>query len=301
MLKKENAIMLPTGSLANHVALLAVANRGDRILVEKNAHILINEKYDFVDKGSGLVPICFHLNEHYLIDPEEIEYLVKDNDIKAMCIENTHNYSSGTCLTVENIAAIAKIAHKHNIHIHMDGARLFNAAIALGVEAWQVVEHVDSVMFCVSKGLGAPVGSVLVGSDKFIHDAAVSRKFIGASMRQAGIVAAGGVYALKHNIERLAEDHANAHLLGELISGHPKLKFDQAAIQSNMVYVDVTPTGLNAQQVTTALAQRGLLVSKMTENEIRMVTNMNVSREQVIEAVKIIESYLNSVYTSDMV
>lgn len=293
MLRKEDALFFPTGSLANHVALMSATQRGDRVLVDKNAHILINEKFDFVEKGSGLVPICYHLNEEHLIDPREIEYLVADGSIRAMCLENTHNYSSGTCLTVDNIRQVCAIAHGKGIHVHMDGARLFNAAVALGVEAWQVVEHVDSVMFCISKGLGAPVGSLLVGSGAFIREAAVNRKLIGASMRQAGVIAAAGILALQNNVARLAQDHENARLLGGLIGGHPKLRYDPTAIQTNMVYVDVTPTGLGAQDVTTALAERGLLVSKMTDSEIRMVTNLDVSREQVEKAAEVIKRYLD--------
>jgi len=291
LLKKDDALFFPTGSCANHAALMSVAGRGDRVLVESNAHIYIHEKYDFMDKGGGMVPVCYHLDEQYLIDPNEIERLVAGGENKALCLENTHNYSSGTCLTVDNIRRVCAIAHDKGMHVHMDGARVFNAAAALGVAPWQVAEHVDSVMFCVSKGLGAPVGSLLAGSSAFIREAAVSRKLIGGSMRQAGIIAAAGIMALKNNVARLAEDQENARILAALIGGNPKLRYDPAAIQTNMVYADVTPAGLNAAQVTAALAQRGLLVAKMTDSEIRMVTSLNVNRQQVERAAEIINRY----------
>lgn len=293
LLRKDDALFFPTGSAANHAALMSVTNRGDRVLVESNAHIFIHEKYDFCEKGHGLVPVCYHLNEQYLIEPKEIERLATGEDIRAICLENTHNYSSGTCLTVDTIRQVCTIAHDKGMHVHMDGARLFNAAVALGAEPWQLAEHVDSIMFCISKGLGAPVGSLLVGSDAFIREAAVNRKLIGGSMRQAGIIAAAGILALENNVARLAEDHENARILAGLIGGHPKLRYDPSAIQTNMVYADVTPTGLSAGEVSAALAQRGLLVSSMTDSEIRMVTNMNVNRQQVERAAEIINRYFD--------
>lgn len=293
ILGKEDAIYVATGSLANHIALLNSTNRGDKVLVEKNAHVLINEKYDFMDKGSGLVPVRYHLNSDYLIDPDEIEYLLGDDDIRVMCLENTHNYSSGTCLTPDNIRQVCRLAHEKGVHVHMDGARLFNSAVAQNVDVRELTKDVDSVMFCISKGLSAPVGSLLAGSQEFIDSARVTRKLLGAVMRNAGVIAAAGLVALERNIGRLAEDHENAGILGELIGNHPKVIYDPRARQTNMIYLDVSPTGKNAQQVTDDLIERGLLVAKMTDSEIRMVTNRNVDRKSVERAADILNQYFD--------
>lgn len=291
---KADGAYFPTGSLANHTALLTATNRGDKVLVEKTAHVYISEKYDFTDKGSGLVPIFYHLNSDYQVDLAEIEYLLADGDIKVLCLENTHNYSSGTCLTPQNIDAVCRLAHARGVHVHLDGARIFNAAIALAVDVKVLAQHVDSMMFCVSKGLCAPVGSLLVGSQAFIDKTRATSKLLGTFMRQAGMIAAAGIVALNENIGRLQEDHENAVLLGRLISGNPNIIFDSKAVQTNMVYCDVTPTGLSAQAVTDMLKERGLLVAKMTDKHIRMVTSRDTSRAVVEQAAAIMNECFRS-------
>ena len=291
---KEDGAYFPTGSLANHTALLTVTNRGDKVLVEKTAHVYINEKYDFTEKGSGLVPVFYHLNSNYLIDLTEIKYLLADGDIKVLCLENTHNYSSGTCLTPQNIRDVCELAHAREVHVHLDGARIFNAAVAQNVDVKELVQYVDSMMFCVSKGLSAPVGSLLVGSRQFIDNARTTSKLLGTLMRQAGVVAAAGIVALNNNIPRLKEDHEHAALLGKLIGNNKNVIFDPKSVQTNMVYFDVTPTGLSAQEVTDALKDKGLLVAKMTDKHIRMVLSRGITRGIVEKSAEIINEYFNS-------
>ena len=208
-----------------------------------------------------------------------------------LCIENTHNYSSGTCLTPETTAKVCELAHRYGAHVHLDGARIFNAAVSLGCDVKDLTAPVDSLMFCISKGLCAPVGSVLCGNAGFIAEAQLVRKLIGTLMRQAGVVAAAGIVALKENVARLADDHANAAHLGKLLGAIPNVIMDPKADQSDFVYLNVSPTGLTAQQVADALRERGLLVAKMTDDSIRFATHLGVTREDVERAAEIAVAY----------
>jgi Threonine aldolase len=291
---KEDAIYLPTGSVSNHIAMLTAVERGDKVLVEQSAHIHINEKFDFLPRYGGLVPVFYHLTKDYQIDPAEIEALLAANDAKALCLENTHNYSGGTCLTVASTRAVCELAHAKGLHVHLDGARIFNAAVALGVDVKELTAPVDSLMFCVSKGLCAPVGSLLVGTREFTGKARQVCKLMGTNMRQAGIIAAAGIVALKNNISRLKEDHDNAALLGNLLQSIDNVIMDPAADQTNFVYLNVTPTGLTAQQVVDGLGAKGLLVARMTDESIRLATRMGVSRADVEKAAVIVKEYFAS-------
>lgn len=294
MLGKEDAMYVATGSLANHTALLAVTDRGDKVLVEKSAHIYINEKFDFMSKFSGLVPVFYHLDSDYQISAKEIEYLIQDNNIKVMCLENTHNYSGGTCLTPSCTKEICDLAHLKGIHVHLDGARIFNSAVVQNVDVKELVEPVDSLMFCLSKGLCAPVGSMLVGSSAFIEKARSVGKMMGTPMRQAGVIAAAGIVGLKENVSRLAEDHMKAKRLGQLLAGIDNAIMDPKADQTDFVYINVTPTGLTAQQITDGLREKGLLVAKMTDESIRLAVHKDITMEDVEKAAEIVIHYFAS-------
>lgn len=291
ILGKEDAMFMPTGSLANHTALYTAAKRGDNVLVEANAHIYINEKFDFLSEYGGKNAIPYHLTEDYQIDLQEIKTLLENHDIRVLCLENTHNYSSGTCLRPETISKVCDLAHEYGVHVHMDGARIFNAAVSLGCDVKELTEPVDSVMFCLSKGLCAPIGSVLCGSSEFIDKAQDVRKLIGTLMRQAGVAASAGIVALEENIGRLKEDHKNAAYLGQSLSGISNAIMDPKADQSNFVYLNVSPTGLTAQQMTDDLRKQGLLVAKMTDDSIRFATHLGVSKEDVEKAAEITIEY----------
>lgn len=291
ILGKEDAMFMPTGSLANHTALYTAAKRGDNVLVEANAHIYINEKFDFLPEYGGKNAIPYHLTEDYQIDLQEIRTLLENHDIRVLCLENTHNYSSGTCLNPETVSKVCELAHEYGVHVHLDGARIFNAAVSLGCDVKELTEPVDSVMFCLSKGLCAPIGSVLCGSSEFIDKAQDVRKLIGTLMRQAGVAASAGIVALEENIDRLEEDHKNAAYLGQRLSDISNAIMDSKADQSNFVYLNVSPTGLTAQKVTDDLRQRGLLVAKMTEDSIRFATHLGVTKEDVEKAAEITIDY----------
>lgn len=296
---KADAIFMPTGSLANHTAMYTAAKRGDKVLVEEKAHIYINEKFDFLPEYGGKIPVTYHLTEKYQIDLNEIEILLKKHDIRILCLENTHNYSSGTCLTPETTKKVCDLAHAYGVHVHLDGARIFNAAVSLGCSVKELTEPVDSLMFCLSKGLCAPVGSVLCGNQDFITRAQDVRKLIGTLMRQAGVVAAAGITALTNNIDRLAEDHENAAYLSDALKTISNVKIDTLANQSNFVYVNVIPTGLTAQQVTDGLREKGLLVAKMTDDSIRFATHRGIARKNVEQAAKIAIEYFKELNESN--
>lgn len=287
----DDAIFMPTGSLANHTALYTAAKRGDQVLVEEKAHIYINEKFDFLPEYGGKEPVIYHLTDDYQINPDELKRLLDNNDIKVLCLENTHNYSSGTCLTPETTRKVCDLAHEYGVHVHLDGARIFNAAVSLGCDVKELTAPVDSMMFCISKGLCAPVGSVLCGNAAFIEEAQGVRKIIGTLMRQAGVVAAAGIVGLKENVQRLKDDHVNAAYMGSLLSVIPNAIMDTKADQSDFVYLNVTPTGLTAQQVADGLREKGLLVAKMTDDSIRLATHLGVAREDVERASQIVITY----------
>ena len=294
ILGKEDAVYVPTGTLANHMAMFTAADRGDKVLIEKMAHIYINEKFVFLPRYGGLIPVFYHLTKDCQIDIGEIERLLADDDIKVLCLENTHNHSGGACLTLETTRAVCERAQAKGAHVHLDGARIFNAAVALGVDVKELVAPVDSLMFCVSKGLCAPVGSLLAGSAEFIARARSVGKMLGVFMRQSGVIAAAGITALKQNIARLKEDHENAALLGRLLRGIDNVIMEPTANQTNFVYLKVTPTGLTAQQVVDGLREKGLLAAKMTDESIRFAMHKDLSQADVEKASAIVIAYFAS-------
>ena len=288
---KGDAMYLPTGSLANHVANYTVTKRGDIILLEEMAHIFYSEKSDFMEDFGGRKALHYHLTKDYQIDLDEVKRLLDEHPVKELCLENTHNYSGGTCLTPATTQAVCELAHRYGVHVHLDGARIFNAAVALGCDVKELTEPVDSLMFCVSKGLCAPVGSLLRGSEAFIADAFKTAKLMGTLMRQAGVIAAAGIVALEENIGRLAEDHKKAKYLGERLSVLKNCIMDPAADQSDFVYLNPTPAGKTAQQVVDDLKARGLLVARMTDDSVRFAVHKDISMEDVELAADIAVTY----------
>lgn len=295
MTGKEDAIYMASGCMCNHCALFTATERGDKVLVEKSAHVYIDEKFDFLPRYGGLVPIFYHLAPDFQIDRKEIEYLLADGDIKVLWLENSHNHSGGTCLSVETTRMACDLAHASGAHVHLDGARIFNAAVALGVDVRELTAPVDSLMFCVSKGLSAPVGSLLVGSKAFIDKARAVKKIMGTGMRQAGVIAAAGIVALEpENIARLKEDHDNAAHLGKLLAVIDNAILNPKADQTNFVFMNVSPTGLTALQVAEGLREKGLLVAKMTDTNIRIAAHRGITGKDVEKAAEIIVDYFKS-------
>jgi len=205
-----------------------------------------------------------------------------------VCLENTHNRGGGAASTPEQLHAIVEVAHRHGVPVHLDGARVFNAAVAQGVPVDYLVRGIDSVQLCLSKGLGAPVGSVLVGKRDWIERARRWRKMVGGGMRQAGIIAAAGLYALEHNVERLADDHAKAGRLAEALGSIPGFRPVRPDIPTNIVSVDVTSAGWTANQFSGALLKRGILANANSEATVRFVTHLDVNDDDIEYAIKVI-------------
>lgn len=285
---KEAALFLPSGTMGNQIAIMTHTNKGDEIIVEEQSHIFLFE----VGAAASLsgVQIKTIKGKNGVMKPNEIERNIRSEDIheprtSLICIENTHNRAGGTIIPLNIMEATKEIGKKYNIPIHLDGARVFNAAATLGVEVKEIAKHVDTVMFCLSKGLCAPVGSVLLGTKEWIEKARRNRKMLGGGMRQAGILAAAGLVALEKMTDRLKEDHANAKLLAEGLNEIPLLEIDMETVQTNMVYINYKNTGLTEKQMISEFDKYGIKVDP-EHPQIRMVTHHGISREDIDYTVK---------------
>ncbi|HEX2952841.1 MAG TPA: low-specificity L-threonine aldolase [Bacillota bacterium] len=288
---KEAALFVPSGTMGNQIAVLTHTERGDEIILEANAHIFYYEVGGpAVLSGVQTRPIK---GVKGFIDPDEIHAAIRDENIHTprtglLCLENTHNRAGGAVLTAEQMKRMADVAHEHGIPVHLDGARIFNAAISLGVDVKELTKEVDSVMFCISKGLSAPVGSLLTGSESFIRKARKNRKLLGGGMRQAGILAAAGIVALETMIDRLREDHQNARRLAESLAKLPGIGIDPADVVTNILIFSVKDLKISADAFEELLAQEGLLCSSFGPTDVRFVTHKDVTAGQIEEAIKIL-------------
>ena len=298
----EAGLFVASGTMGNIAAILTHAGRGDEMLLGNLAHMFLYEG----GGAAGLAGVHSHIipnGDDGTIDLEAIEEAIRADNIhfpvsRLLCLENTHNRCGGAVLPTSYTTAACELAHAHGMAVHLDGARLFNAAVALNVPATDLTRGVDSVMICLSKGLGAPVGSVLCGSRAFIKRALRMRKVIGGAMRQAGIIAAAGIYALEHNVDRMADDHINATHLAKGISSIPGLtctSHDGSKAPTNLVYftVDGAAIGdpsLNADALSLRLREHGVLASSLgSSSQMRMVTHIGLDAtdiEQTITALR---------------
>jgi threonine aldolase len=287
VLGKEAAVLTVSGSMSNTVALRTHAEPGATAIVEESAH-LYGMEFSAIASACGLLvlPVRGH---HGTPDVDGVGWAIRKSKTMfpatgVLCLENTHNAAGGTVMRPEATAALARVAHDAGLPVHLDGARLFNAAAALGVDARDLTRDVDSVCICLSKGLSAPIGSVLAGTATFIERARKVRKSLGGAMRQAGIVAAPGLVALRTMTGRLAEDHAHARLLAESISRVPGLAVDLATVQTNIINVDVSGLGLDAAAFAAHLVKRGVRGLPGMGATIRFVTYRGVSRADIERA-----------------
>ena len=289
-LGKEAGLFVSSGTMGNLVALMTHAQPGDSAIVESECHILRCE----VGGISAVAGLMLEMvkGTHGVPDLEELENAIIGEGrlfptTKLICLENTHNSAGGTCISPQQIKEIRTIADKYGIKIHVDGARIFNAAIALGVKPAELVKDVDSLQFCLSKGLACPFGSVLVGSKAFIETARKKRQMLGGGMRQAGIMAAAGIVALEEMIDRLKEDHENAKILAEGLSALG-MKIDMSIVQTNMVFFTVPEDIIEASELVEKLKESGVLIGppKGPKKEIRVVTHKDVSKENILEVIE---------------
>jgi threonine aldolase len=294
LMGKEAAMYVPSGTMGNLTALMTFCSAGQHIAVEKKLHVYHNEKCAFMDRPGGLIPEFYETDGEHAPVSNSIKGLLESRKIDLLCLENTHNFAGGTCLSKEQMDTICLLAKKNHIPVHLDGARVNNAAIFLNIPVNKLVGSVDTVMFCLSKGLGAPVGSMLCGGHDFIFEARKIRKFLGGTMRQAGMVAAAGIVAIQRERERLAEDHKNALLLAERIEHNRGITIDRKSVQTNMVRVDVFPSGYGASYFRQGLEKRGLKSLAISDTFIRMVTYREISRKDVMAASDIFNAFCES-------
>lgn len=284
---KEAGLFVTSGTQGNLVALLTHCPRGSEVVLEAEAHIFYYEVGGLAALG-GLIPVRVP-GHHGVLDPDDVKKNIRGQNIhypetKLICLENTHNRAGGTVTRPEQVQAVVDVAHTHGIPVHIDGARIYNAAVSIGVAPSSLTASADSVSVCLSKGLGAPVGSVLCGSSQFIKAARKYRKMVGGGLRQVGILAAAGIYAVKNNVGRLTEDHSNARFLAEGLQQIPGFQVNMETVQTNILIVDVRGTGYTATELVDRMNTEGVKSGSFGPTSIRFVTHLNVNREDCAEA-----------------
>lgn len=283
----EAGLFVPSGTMANQIALWVHTGRQGQAIVEENSHIALYEGgAAALLSGTTLRTVR---GKRGMFGPDDVRPHMFPDDphfapTKLVCVENTHNWAGGTVWDPDALAALSGFAHKQGAAMHMDGARVFHAAVARGAPVTAWTETMDSVMFCLSKGLSAPVGSVLCGTSDFIHDARRVRKALGGGMRQAGVIAAAGIVALESMVDRLADDHANAQVLAERVARIDKMELLEAP-ETNIVYADVAKTGLSASDFIVLMEDVGVrCLGRDAGTVVRFVTHRHVDRSDVVEA-----------------
>jgi threonine aldolase len=291
----EAAIFVPSGTMANQIAVRLHCRPGDELLCEATSHVYLWEggapaalsgiTTRMIDGDFGVLTVR-HLTGK-LHPPDDIHSPTS----RLVCLENTHNRGGGRVYPIETVREVSAWARRHGLAMHLDGARLWNAAVASGVPVREWCRHFDTVSVCFSKGLGAPVGSALAGPRDLIKQARRVRKLYGGAMRQAGFLAAACLYALDHHIDRLAEDHANARLIAAAVSDNPGLTLAPAAVETNLVWFEVDPDLGTARQAAARLRERGVLVAALGEHVLRACTHHDVSRADCERAAEVIRRY----------
>jgi len=297
MLGKQAALFVASGTMGNLISLLCHAPRGAEVILGDESHIFHYEQ----GGASAVGSLVYHTvptqpNGQLALDDLRGAIRNKDNVHFAapgvICLENTHNRCGGAVLPVEYCREVRALADSVGVPLHLDGARLANAAVASGVSMKDLAAPFDSVQFDLSKGLGAPVGGVVAGSAEFISKARRARKMLGGGMRQAGIIAAGGIIALEKRVDRLAEDHAKARQLAEGLADHPKIRIDVAGVVTNIVLVHLRPP-LTPKVLIDALRERGVLAGSPAPTRVRFVTHYDVSGEEIKTVIKTVREVLD--------
>ena len=287
LLAKEDAIFLPSGTMCNEIAYRVHCEPGDEIIVDKTGHALHFE----TGGPAALSGVMTRPLEGVrgIFSAEQVKAAIRQPGrhnpaSRLLSVENTSNLGGGTVWPVERIREVAVVAKDAGLRLHLDGARLMNAVVASGVPARDYAKPFDSAWLCLTKGLAAPVGAVLAGSAEFIDRAWRFKHQFGGAMRQAGLIAAAGIYALENHVERLADDHANARHFAELIAGIPGIGVDLDSVQTNMIYFDTSASGLSAPKISERLLARGVRIGDIDETVMRAVTHIDVDRAAVEEA-----------------
>jgi len=282
---KEAALMVASGTMGNLVCVLTHCKRGEEVILGDQSHTFLYEAGGISAVG-GIHPHTVVNQPDGTMRLEDIEAAIRGNNVhfprsRLICLENTHNRCYGSVLTPQYMKSVAKLAADNNLCVHLDGARVFNAAIALGLDVAELTCYADSVSFCLSKGLSSPVGSLICGSSDFIAEARRNRKVLGGGMRQSGIIAAAGITALEQMVDRLAEDHENAKRLAEGIARIQGLSIELNRIQTNIVYFDIADGQFDTGKLVTHLSDRGIKILQLAPNRLRAVTHYGISAEDI--------------------
>ncbi len=299
LLGKEAALYLPSATMANEIAVKTHTQPGDEVILERMAHLVTSE----TGGPAMLSGVMLHMvtGVRGVFTEQQVVDGIRQDDphrprTRLVCVEQTHNSGGGTVWPLARLRAVAQTAHSHGLRTHMDGARVMNAVVASGVEAVEQARGYDSVTFCLTKGLGCPVGALLAGSREFVEEARRYKHLFGGAMRQAGIIAAAGLYALDHNVARLAEDHTNAKLLASGLAEIPGIEVEQ--VETNLVFFDVAGTGLTAAEVVARLGAHGVRMGANTRTRIRAVTHLDVTQADVERAVAVAQEVLGEARTT---
>lgn len=288
LLGKAAALFVPSGTMANQLSIRAQTQPGQEVIVESTAHIVRYEQ----GAAAALSGVQLHWvrTERGIMAPDQIEAAIRPKDphtipTALICLENTHNSGGGSIYPLATIQAIRTMAQRHGIPMHLDGARLFNAVVATGVSAAEYAQHFDTVSVCLSKGLGAPVGSLIATDDvALIEKLRRLRRMYGGAMRQAGILAAAGIYALAHNIARLKDDHDHAKRLGELLSHIPSVSLDLTQVETNIIVFEVKDKSRTPAEIAADLRQGGILINAIGGWRFRAVTHLDLSGRDIEDA-----------------
>jgi threonine aldolase len=291
LLGKEAALFVSSGVMGNQICLNVLTNPGDEVICERDSHIFNYESGSPAAlSGIQLLPID---GKAGVITPEQVEPFIRPASAyymprtKVLEVENTHNRAGGAIHPIDNITALGRLAKKYNLFYHLDGARIWNASVASGIPVKEYAQHFDTISCCLSKGLGAPVGSIIGGTKEFIKEAFRVRKAWGGGMRQAGIIAAAGLYALKNNIQRLEEDHRKAKMLADTISQIPSLEINLDSVQTNILIFK--PKNITVEDAIEACKHKGLLISIGKVDSLRAIAHLDVSFEEIKKAQKILK------------
>ncbi|MBI5021046.1 MAG: low-specificity L-threonine aldolase [Ignavibacteriales bacterium] len=293
MFEKDAALFVPSGTMGNEICIQLHTQPGDEIIVEEDSHIFVYETAaPSLLAGVQMLPLR---GDNGVITAEQIKKAIRPAvyylpPTKLICIENTHGRSAGSVIPIDEIKKVYDVAAEQNIKMHLDGARLWNASVASKIHVRDYAKYFDSISVCFSKALGAPIGSMIIGSHQVIEKARRYRKIFGGGMRQVGILAAAAMYAVENNIDRLSIDHENAKMFSKELSKIQKLKITPENIQTNMVIVDISETGKTQSQVLKLLKEKGILLTPERDSSVRAVMHLDVDKNQVMEAAKIFQS-----------
>jgi threonine aldolase len=296
LLGKASALYVPTGIMANQLSIRVQTQPGDEVIVESRSHIV---RYEH-GAAAALAGVQLHWvpGHRGILDPDQVAAAIRPKDpshppTRLICLENTHNSGGGSVYPLSTIQRIRTLALDHGVPMHLDGARLFNAVVATGVPAAEYARHFETVSFCLSKGLGAPVGSVIAADESTIARLRRFRRMYGGGMRQAGILAAAGIYALEHNIARLKDDQVHARRLAEVLQKIPNVSIAVDGVETNIVIFDVVTSERSATELLAALKQKGVLIGHMGGHTFRAVTHLDVTSQDIEEAGQILSCLLS--------